>query len=70
MHTAARNIRDATGEGDGRGIGLRFPRFVRLRTDKKVEDSTTVQQILQFYNEQFAFKGTKEGMDVEDDDYF
>jgi DNA ligase-1 len=44
MHTAAADLL-----GDGRGLALRFPRFVRYRDDKGPTDATTTAEVLRLY---------------------
>ncbi len=36
------------------GFALRFPRFVRLRDDKGVEDADTIERVKELYERQFA----------------
>ncbi|KAF7458750.1 DNA ligase I [Cryptosporidium felis] len=60
-HTAALGVID-----ENRGIGLRFPRFIRTRDDKSPEQATSCMQIVDLYNTQL--KATKTGILVENDD--
>jgi len=55
VHTATLGLAgDDFGEEEGRerGVGLRFPRFVRERSDKSIEDATSSEQILKMFKAQ------------------
>eukprot|EP00899_Mesostigma_viride_P007438 jgi/Mesvir1/16696/Mv15091-RA.1 len=57
----------------GKGIALRFPRFLRVREDKKPEDATNASQVVDMYKAQNLHKKDKAkeagGADDNDDDY-
>mmetsp|Transcript_49615 Transcript_49615/g.91565 ORF Transcript_49615/g.91565 Transcript_49615/m.91565 type:complete len:783 (+) Transcript_49615:31-2379(+) len=63
VHTAAIGIK-----ADGKGIGLRFPRFLRIREDKSPEDSTGPDQIVEMFEAQ-ASVGKDGGAAMGDDDF-
>ncbi len=61
--------------GDGRGIGLRFPRYIRDRPDKKPENATRAEQIVDMYLSQSGVEGAAPaeneaggGADYDDDE--
>ena len=49
VHTAAAGL---VSDEQGRGVALRFPRFIRRRLDKTVEMATTTIQIAELFGNQ------------------
>lgn len=50
-----------------RGIGLRFPRFLRERDDKKPEQATTSEQVVDMFYSQGSVENAKEEDDDDDE---
>lgn len=61
VHTAAKGVK-----ADGKGIGLRFPRFLRIREDKRPDQATASTQIVDMFESQQGQQNAT-GNDLDDD---
>lgn len=62
------HIESDMSDGTIRGIGLRFPRFLRERDDKAATQATTAEQIVDFFRSQDQNGGSGDGKGKGDED--
>ena len=63
IYTAGSNL-----QKEGKGISLRFPRFIRMRPDKKTTEAITSEEIVNLYESQAAINKNNNNIANEDID--
>ena len=65
LYTAGRDLV----EDNGRGISLRFPRYVRERIDKTVTEATSSEEMFKLFNNQTYIKNNNK-IDFQEEEFY
>ncbi|RDW90596.1 DNA ligase (ATP) CDC9 [Aspergillus mulundensis] len=66
---AADEFVGTAGGAGGKGVSLRFPRFIKVRDDKKPDQATTTRAVAEMYRKQEAVAKESSGKGGVDDDF-